>query len=74
MENLTSIKNLKTCKNKLILLEGKFGLLKHCLGERNFQAFKKTFFLHGYLKHLKIISNKLTGVHTMRNNLVAKVK
>ena len=39
-------KDLKTGKYKLILVDGKFGLLKHCLGERNFQAsFKKTFFL-----------------------------
>jgi hypothetical protein len=29
-------KDLKTGKSKLLLVEGKFGLLKHCLGERNF--------------------------------------
>lgn len=54
-------KDLKTGKNKLILVEGKFGLLKHCLGERNFQAsFKKTFFLEGQLKHLVFLQDFLS--------------
>ena len=53
-------KDLKTGKNKLILVEGKFGLLKHCVGERNFQAsFKKTFFLEGHLKHLVFLQDFL---------------
>jgi len=47
-------------KNELILLEGKFGLLKHCLGERNFQAFEKTFFLQGHLKQLVFLQDFLS--------------
>lgn len=50
-------KDLKTGKNKLILVEGKFGLLKHFLGERNFKAsFNKTFLLQEHLKELGISS------------------
>jgi len=48
-------KDLKTGKNKLILVEGKFGLLKHCLEEFS-GIIQKVIFLTGALETFGISS------------------